>query len=52
VTIPLDPSPPPISWSLITRNLDDHPLLGEAASHLTTMLRNLTRDPVRTAETG
>jgi LysR family transcriptional regulator for metE and metH len=52
VTIPLDPSPPPIPWSLVTRNLDDHPLLGEAASHLTTMLRNLTRDPVRTAETG
>jgi LysR family transcriptional regulator for metE and metH len=46
VTIPLDPSPPPISWSLITRNLDDHPLLGEAAIHLTTMLYNLTQDPV------
>jgi DNA-binding transcriptional LysR family regulator len=42
VTIPLDPPPPPISWSLVTRNLDDNPLLGAAATHLTTMLRNLT----------
>jgi LysR family transcriptional regulator, regulator for metE and metH len=46
VTIPLEPSPPPISWSLVTRNLDDHPPLDAAASHLTTMLRNLTQNPV------
>jgi LysR family transcriptional regulator, regulator for metE and metH len=44
VTIPLDPSPPPISWSLVTRDLDDQPLLDEAASHLTTMLRDLTQE--------
>jgi len=43
VTIPLDPSPPPISWSLVTRNLDDNPPLGAAASHLAAMLRNLPR---------
>ena len=43
VIIPLDPSPPLISWSLITRNLDDTPLLDEAASNLTTKLRNLTQ---------
>ncbi len=44
VTIPLDPPPPPISWSLITRDLDASPLLDRAASHLTTMLRNLTHE--------
>ena len=44
VTIPLDPPPPPISWSLVTRNLDDDPLLGEAASHLTTTLRKLRHE--------
>jgi LysR family transcriptional regulator for metE and metH len=45
VTIPLDPPPPPISWSLVTRDLDDNPLLGGAASHLATMLRKLTHEP-------
>jgi LysR family transcriptional regulator for metE and metH len=44
VTIPLDPAPPPISWSLVTRNLDDNPPLAAAASHLITMLRNLTQE--------
>ena len=44
VTIPLEPSPPPISWSLVTRSLDDHPLLDDAANQLTTMLRKLTQE--------
>jgi LysR family transcriptional regulator for metE and metH len=46
VTIRLEPSAPPISWSLVTRNLDDHPPLGEAAHHLTRGLCNLMQDPV------
>jgi LysR family transcriptional regulator for metE and metH len=45
VTIPLDPPPPPISWSLVTRDLDANPLLGAAASHLAAKLCKLKRDP-------
>lgn len=45
VTIPLDPPPPPISWTLVTRDLDDNPLLSRAASHLATALSNLMHEP-------
>jgi LysR family transcriptional regulator, regulator for metE and metH len=44
VTIPLDPLPPPISWCLVTRDLDDNPLLGGAASHLATVLGKLPHE--------
>ena len=43
VMIPLDPAPPPISWSLATRDLHDNPLVAEAAQRLATALRELRR---------
>jgi len=39
VTIPLDPPPPPIAWTLVTRDLDDNPPLATAADQLARVLR-------------
>ncbi|HEY0521339.1 MAG TPA: LysR family transcriptional regulator [Ilumatobacteraceae bacterium] len=44
VTIPLEPTPPPISWSLVTRDLDDNSPLGAAAHRLASTLRTLPRE--------
>ena len=41
VTIPLEPSPPPIPWALVTRDLDDDPPVDAAARRLAALLSDL-----------